>query len=43
MLYQRSGPLHSSPPAETGGAYEPDPVAWEERARQDMAALGGKA
>lgn len=43
MLYQRTGPLQSSPLAETGGAYEPDPAAWEERARQDMAALDGKA
>jgi hypothetical protein len=42
MLYQRTGALESLPPAEIGGVYEPDPFAWEERARQDMAALDGR-
>jgi hypothetical protein len=36
MLYQRTGPLETLPPAEAGYAYEPDAAAWESRVRQDF-------
>lgn len=43
MLYQRVGPLTTLAPATAQAAYEPDPVAWEERVRLDLAALDGAA
>ncbi|OFA02604.1 histone methylation protein DOT1-like protein [Duganella sp. HH101] len=43
MLYQRVGPLETLAPAAAQAAYEPDPAAWEERVRQELAALDGAA
>lgn len=43
MLYQRTGALQALSPAEPSVTYEPDPAEWEERVRQQFAALDGNA
>lgn len=42
MLYQRTGPLESLPPAETHHGYEPDAAAWEARVRLDFEAMDAR-
>ncbi len=42
MLYQRSGPLEHVA-ATAAAVYEPDPAAWEQRLRQEFAAMDDRA